>query len=118
MQFTAFSLFSFGVIMLEVISGRKNTTFYESDRSSNLLGYGYDLGKEGRCLELMDPTLADSDLVDELMECIQVALLCIQESAKDRPTMSGVVSMLSSERTSLPMPKQLAFSTHLNCDGC
>jgi len=39
-----------------------------------------------------------------------VALLCVQDNAADRPTMSDIVSMLSSETAVLPTPKQPAFS--------
>ena len=45
------------------------------------------------------------------MRCVQVALLCVQESAVDRPTMSDVVSTLGSDIGILPDPKQPAFST-------
>ncbi|CDP10370.1 unnamed protein product [Coffea canephora] len=96
---TKSDIFSFGVIMLEIISGKKNTTFYRSDRSLNLLGYAWETWQEGHCLDLMDQTLVDSCLEDEL------------ENPKDRPTMSDVISMLNKERTNLPIPKQPAFST-------
>ncbi|KAF3953443.1 hypothetical protein CMV_021115 [Castanea mollissima] len=57
---TKSDIFSFGVILLEIVSGRKSTTFCQSDSSLNLLGYAWDLWKDGRCVELMDPTLTDS----------------------------------------------------------
>ncbi|KAL6974282.1 hypothetical protein U1Q18_028463 [Sarracenia purpurea var. burkii] len=69
--------------------------------------------KDNRHGELMDPTLAGSCSLVELMLFIQIALLCVQEYAGDRPSMSDVVSMLSNERTNLSTPKQPAFSTHL-----
>ena len=75
----------------------------------------WDLWKDGRCVELMDPTLTDSCPLNELMLCIQVGLLCVQEKAEDRSTMSDIVLMLSSGVT-LPTPKQPAFSTLLNVD--
>lgn len=60
----------------------------------------------------MDPTLADSCILDELKLCLNVALLCIQEKPKDRPTMLDVVLMLNNERADhLPAPKRPAFST-------
>jgi hypothetical protein len=43
------------------------------------------------------------------MRCINIALLCVQENAADRPTMSDVVAMLSSESMSLPEPKHPAY---------
>ncbi|KAM3761909.1 hypothetical protein ACB098_01G303600 [Castanea mollissima] len=112
---TKSDIFSFGVILLEIVSGRKSTTFCQSDSSLNLLGYAWDLWKDGRCVELMDPTLTDSCPLNELMLCIQVGLLCVQEKAEDRPTMSDIVLMLSNGVT-LPTPKQPAFSTLLNVD--
>lgn len=48
--------------------------------------------------------------VDQVVKCIQVGLLCIEEHAADRPTMSSVVSMLASESCALPLPKQPGFS--------
>ena len=76
----------------------------------------WDVWKDGRCIELMDSTLTDSCPLNELMVCIQVGLLCVQEKAEDRPTMSDIVLMLNNEGVTLPTPKQPAFSTFLNVD--
>ena len=46
----------------------------------------------------------------EILRCIHVGLLCVQEFAKDRPTVSVVISMLKSEILDLPHPKQPAFT--------
>ncbi|KAG6723882.1 hypothetical protein I3842_03G229300 [Carya illinoinensis] len=102
-------VFSFGVIMLEILSGRKVVTFCHSDRFLNLLGYAWELWKGGKGLELMDPTLSNSCLSSQFMQCIQVGLLCVQERPEDRPSISDVISMLSNERTNLPAPKESAF---------
>ena len=45
----------------------------------------------------------------EILRCVHVGLLCVQEFAKDRPTISVVISMLKSEIVDLPHPKQPAF---------
>ncbi|EXC16105.1 G-type lectin S-receptor-like serine/threonine-protein kinase RKS1 [Morus notabilis] len=74
----------------------------------------WNLWKDDRVGELMDPTWANSCRVNELQLCIQVALLCIQEDPEDRPTMSDVVSMLGNERTILPDPNQPGLSTYLS----
>ncbi|XP_060667648.1 G-type lectin S-receptor-like serine/threonine-protein kinase SD1-13 isoform X2 [Ziziphus jujuba] len=111
-------VFSFGVILLEIVSGRKNATFDVPNQSLNLLGYAWDTWNGGRCMELMDPSMDASCSVDDIMLCIQVGLLCVQESAGDRPTMSDVVSMFSNERMNLPKPKQPACYTILKpADG-
>lgn len=67
------------------------------------------LWREGKGLELLDPSVGESYTVAEVLRCIQVGLLCVQERAEDRPTMSSVVLMLSSESASLSQPKNPGF---------
>ncbi|XP_058073056.1 receptor-like serine/threonine-protein kinase SD1-8 [Magnolia sinica] len=103
-------VYSFGVLLLEIVSGKKISSFYHSDRSLNLLGYAWELWKDGRDLELKDPTLDDPISTScDIFRFIQMGLLCVQESATDRPTMSDVVSMLSNEMSMLAIPKRPAF---------
>ena len=70
----------------------------------------WELWREGRSLELMDSTLVESYSTLQILRCIHVGLLCVQEFAADRPTMSDVISMLTNKTMSLPTPKQIAFS--------
>ncbi|KAL0001038.1 hypothetical protein SO802_014819 [Lithocarpus litseifolius] len=102
-------VFSFGVLLLEILSGKKNTGFYQCD-SINLIGYAWDLWKSNRSLELMDPILGDTPPANVLLSYINIALLCVQENAADRPTISDVISMFNKEPTLLPSPKKPAFS--------
>ncbi|XP_050261495.1 receptor-like serine/threonine-protein kinase SD1-8 isoform X1 [Quercus robur] len=102
-------VFSFGVLLLEILSGKKNTGFYQSD-SINLIGYTWDLWKSNRSLELMDPILEDTPPANVLLSYINIALLCVQENAVDRPTISDVISMFNKEPALLPSPKKPAFS--------
>ncbi|KAJ1275031.1 hypothetical protein BS78_05G105900 [Paspalum vaginatum] len=104
-------VFSFGVLLLEIISGKRNAGFHQQGAFFNLLGYAWKLWKEGRWIELVDESLAEhQDLTLEILKCINIALMCVQESAADRPTMSDVVAMLSIETmSSLPQPKQPAY---------
>ncbi|XVF18248.1 hypothetical protein REPUB_Repub11eG0004900 [Reevesia pubescens] len=103
-------VFSFGVLLLEIVSGRKNTSFYNNQHSFSLLGYAWKLWEEDNILALADMGFSDSSYHNETLRCIHIGLLCVQEFAKDRPTMSIVVSMLNSEIVDLPTPKQPAFS--------
>ncbi|KAK3199304.1 hypothetical protein Dsin_022719 [Dipteronia sinensis] len=103
-------VFSFGVLLLEIVSGKKNTGFYQTT-SLNLLGYAWDMWTSDQGLELKDPVLevvASSNHM--LIRYVNIGLLCVQESAEDRPTMSDVVLMLTNETAPLPSPKQPAFS--------
>ncbi|XP_042463286.1 receptor-like serine/threonine-protein kinase SD1-7 isoform X1 [Zingiber officinale] len=90
-------VFSFGVIILEIISGKKNRVFSQTDTSMTLLEYVYKLWKEERSLEIVDDTLNQSYSMEEVLRCIQTSLLCVQDNSKDRPTMTEVVTMLTSE---------------------
>ncbi|GMI72773.1 hypothetical protein like AT1G11340 [Hibiscus trionum] len=96
-------VYSFGVLLLEIITSKKNISYIPYSPSLNLVGQVWELWKEDKAMEVVDSALGDS-----ILKCIQIALLCVQEHAADRPTMSTDVSMLSNEST-LPSPKQPAF---------
>jgi hypothetical protein len=70
----------------------------------------WELWKAGRPFELVDPILRESCSKDQVLRCIHVGLLCVEDNAVDRPIMSDVISMLTSE-AQLPLPKQPAFSS-------
>ncbi|KAH9688862.1 cysteine-rich receptor-like protein kinase 10 [Citrus sinensis] len=103
-------VFSFGVLLLEIISGKKNSGFYLSEHGQSLLAYTWKLWCNGEALELMDPVLKQSCMAAELLKCIHIGLLCVQEDPADRPNMSSVAVMLASDTVSLPQPTQPAFS--------
>ncbi|KAL4636419.1 hypothetical protein ACB092_03G006800 [Castanea dentata] len=103
-------VFSFGVVLLEILSGRKNTSFYNDEQSLSLLGLAWKLWNANNIIALIDPMIYEPCFEMEILRCIQVGLLCVQEFAKDRPTVSVVVSMLKSEIVDLPPPKKSAFT--------
>nr|XP_023920484.1 G-type lectin S-receptor-like serine/threonine-protein kinase CES101 [Quercus suber] len=103
-------VFSYGILLLEIMSGKKNNSRYHFDPSLNLIGYAWQLWNEGKGLELIDPIILDeSRPPTEVLRCIHIGLLCVQDQAKDRPSMLEVVSMLSNEALQLCPPKQPAF---------
>lgn len=106
-------VFSFGVLVLEIVSGRKNRGFNHPDHQHNLLGHAWRLWMEERPLELIDDILGESCVLSEVLRCIHVALLCVQQRPDDRPSMSTVVLMFGSD-TMLPQPKQPGFFTERN----
>lgn len=67
------------------------------------------LWKEGRASELLDSAVGETFSPCEVMRCIQVGLLCVQEQAEDRPNMATVVLMLGSETATMPQPKHPGF---------
>jgi hypothetical protein len=65
--------------------------------------------KEGKGMEFMDSTLDDTLSSCKLITCMQIALLCVQENANDRPSMLEVSSMLKNEIAALTIPKKASF---------
>ncbi|GKV51472.1 hypothetical protein SLEP1_g58125 [Rubroshorea leprosula] len=102
-------VFSFGVLLLEIVSGRKINSHYHTEDHLNLTGFAWQLWTEDRGLELIDPTLDEFCPHDQILRCVHISLLCVQDHAVDRPTMSDVVSMLSNETVPLPKPNQPGF---------
>lgn len=64
---------------------------------------------------MIDPTLRDGS-TSEIMRCIHIGLLCVQENVVDRPTMASVMLMLNSYSLSLPIPSHPAFFLRSNID--
>ncbi|OMO66753.1 hypothetical protein COLO4_30393 [Corchorus olitorius] len=54
---TKSDIFSFGVLLLEIVSGRKNNSFHDLDGPSSLVGHAWELWREDKALELIDPSL-------------------------------------------------------------
>ncbi|KAK3420141.1 hypothetical protein EUGRSUZ_G00934 [Eucalyptus grandis] len=101
-------VFSFGVLVLEIVSGKRNRGFNHRDKRLSLLGYAWTLSRDQKFMELVDPLIASTFNPVEVLRSIHVALLCVQNNPHDRPEMSSVVMMLNSEST-LPQPKQPGF---------
>ncbi|XP_050148463.1 G-type lectin S-receptor-like serine/threonine-protein kinase At4g27290 isoform X2 [Malus sylvestris] len=101
-------VFSLGVILLEMLSRKKNRGFRHPDHDHNLLGHAWILWIQDKPLELINKTFCDSCNISEVIRCFHVGLLCVQRVPEDRPSMSSVVLMLSSGDV-LPPPKQPGF---------
>ncbi|XP_028776277.1 cysteine-rich receptor-like protein kinase 10 [Neltuma alba] len=100
-------VFSFGVIVLEMISGRKITS--SQDQSHGLLNYAWNQWNEEKILDVLDSSLNEPELLNEVDKCIQIGLLCVQENPEARPSMATVVSYLSNDSIQLPFPQEPAF---------
>ncbi|XP_078158349.1 cysteine-rich receptor-like protein kinase 19 isoform X4 [Carex rostrata] len=101
-------VFSFGVLLLEIVSGKRNVGFHRYGHFLNLLGYAWVTWKDGSISELICPTLTQVSQ-RQIERCIHVALLCVQENQVDRPIMSDVIMFLTTETIILPEPKQPAY---------
>nr|POF02784.1 g-type lectin s-receptor-like serine/threonine-protein kinase [Quercus suber] len=109
-----YDVYSFGVLLLQIISGKRNSCYYGTRETLTLLEYAYEKWIVGEGMDFIDPSLDDSSSSCKLITCLQVALLCVQENPVDRPTMLEVYSMLKNDIGAISTPKRPAFSTHID----
>ncbi|XP_043807868.1 cysteine-rich receptor-like protein kinase 10 [Manihot esculenta] len=105
-------LYSFGVLLLEIICGKKNSSFYQTDGVEDLVSHIWKHWRNETPFEVVDSVLRDSYSRNEVLRCIQIGLLCVQEDPSDRPTMAKIVLLFSSYSVTLPVPQQPAFFLH------
>ncbi|KAJ0983528.1 hypothetical protein J5N97_011783 [Dioscorea zingiberensis] len=130
-------VFSFGVLVLEIITGKKNRGVYLAAAHTNLLDHAsiqyqfpnvkiifrntdvltcamafqvWNSWKEGNSLQMVDESMGYSYPINEVMSCIKVGLLCVQNHPEDRPLMPSVLVMLSGDSALLPYPKEPGFA--------
>ncbi|CAN6921692.1 unnamed protein product [Brassica oleracea] len=107
---TKSDVYSFGVLILEIIGGKKNSSFNETDGSiSNLVTYVWRLWNNDSLLELVDPVIGDNYDKYEVIRCVHIGLLCVQENPTDRPTMLTIFQMLTNTSVTLPVPEPPGF---------
>ncbi|KAL2250413.1 putative serine/threonine-protein kinase [Sesamum indicum] len=89
-------VYSFGVLLLEIISGKSSSKAAFGDDFLVLLEWTWKLFSEDRLLEIVDPDLIEYPQ-DEIMRFTKVALFCTQAASQQRPDMKQVVTMLSTD---------------------
>ncbi|KAK8664509.1 hypothetical protein V6N13_084295 [Hibiscus sabdariffa] len=89
-------VFGFGIVALEILSGRPNFDNSLEDDKIYLLAWAWALHENSQNLDLVDPNLAEFD-ENEALRMARVALLCTQGSSSMRPPMSRVVAMLAGD---------------------
>ncbi|CAN6921192.1 unnamed protein product [Brassica oleracea] len=107
---TKSDVYSFGVLILEIIGGKKNSSFHEIDGSTgNLVTYVWRLWNNDSLLELVDPVIGDNYDKYEVIRCVHIGLLCVQENPTDRPSMFTIFQMLTNTSITLPVPQHPGF---------
>ncbi|QCE08414.1 serine/threonine-protein kinase PBS1 [Vigna unguiculata] len=95
-------VFSFGVLILEIVSGQKISSIQHGEETGYLCHIAWRRWSEGRARDIVDATLNNGS-ESEIMRCIHIGLLCVQDNAAARPTMASVVAMLTSHSFGLPL---------------
>ncbi|CAI0544364.1 unnamed protein product [Linum tenue] len=102
-------VYSYGILLLEIIGGRRNYESEESSHKSHFPSYSFKMFEEGKVRDIIDPNLEINDHEDgSVVDAIKVALWCIQDEMQVRPSMSRVVQMLEgiSDVPDPPMPSE------------
>ncbi|KAL5552845.1 hypothetical protein UlMin_040246 [Ulmus minor] len=100
-------VYSFGVLVIEVVCGRKTNSF--SQDSFSILEMVWNHYGSGRVCDAVDPRLEGNFQLEEASRLFQIGLLCVQASAELRPAMSMVVKMLTDNHQIIPQPTQPPF---------
>ncbi|OEL30082.1 Cysteine-rich receptor-like protein kinase 25 [Dichanthelium oligosanthes] len=103
-------VFSYGVLILEILTGRRNTFSQDLEPSEDLLTYIWRHWNCGSVQPLLEGCPAEGCRPQEILRCIHVALLCVQEDPQLRPSMASVIVMLNSRSITLPAPAAPAFA--------
>ncbi|GFS42382.1 leucine-rich repeat transmembrane protein kinase [Actinidia rufa] len=107
-------VYSFGIVALEIVSGKNNNSYIPSDKYICLLDWACHLQQGGNFADLVDPKLGGEVNQEEAERMIKVALLCTNASPSLRPTMSEAVRMLEG-RTRIPdvIPEASSYTDDL-----
>ncbi|CAN6689001.1 unnamed protein product [Malus baccata var. baccata] len=108
-------VYSFCVMVLEIVNGKRNGGFSHPGHNLNLLGHAWNLYTEGMSIEVLDTSVGDSSNQHEVLRSIHVGLLCVKRNPEDRPSMPAAVLMLSGE-SALPQPQKPGFYSERDLD--
>nr|XP_025879098.1 cysteine-rich receptor-like protein kinase 10 isoform X3 [Oryza sativa Japonica Group] len=109
---TKSDVYGFGALVLEIISGKRCFSLVSGDSGDDyrfLNKRSWHLWRTGRLIKLVDSPSGDELETREILRCIHIALLCVEENPANRPTMQEVVLMLSCQTALLPKPRCPAY---------
>ncbi|KAK6783720.1 hypothetical protein RDI58_017174 [Solanum bulbocastanum] len=103
-------IYSYGVVVLEIINSRKNTDLSLPSEMQYLPEYAWKLYERSRLIDLVDPKILEDGMVEkDVMKTIHVAFLCLQPQANLRPPMSEIVAMLVTKAGTVTTPTPPPF---------
>ncbi|XP_071912898.1 probable LRR receptor-like serine/threonine-protein kinase At1g53420 [Coffea arabica] len=91
---TKADVYSFGLVTLEIVSGKQISTFRAKDQNIYLLDIAYDYQHQGNLIALVDSSLGSDYTHNEALKVLDLAMECVNPTPKLRPSMSKVVKVL------------------------
>ncbi|XP_042376973.1 G-type lectin S-receptor-like serine/threonine-protein kinase At4g27290 isoform X1 [Zingiber officinale] len=111
-------VYSYGVLVLEILMSQKNSGHRGIEYPIELVTYMvWRHWTQGSALQVIDQDLVKQCDAPQILRCIHIGLLCVQEDPTQRPTMANVVLMLNSHFVNLPIPSAPSFLSNLNTTG-
>ncbi|ESQ29289.1 hypothetical protein EUTSA_v10023295mg [Eutrema salsugineum] len=107
-------IYSFGVLLLEIISGEKISRFTHGE-GKTLIEYAWECWCETKGMDFLDQDLGDSYCPLQVGRCVQIGLICVQHQPVERPNTLELLTMLTT-KSDLPSPKQPIFALHTRED--
>ncbi|GMJ08821.1 hypothetical protein like AT4G28670 [Hibiscus trionum] len=102
-------IYSFGVLMLEIIGGVKNTNIESNNYFETLVTDAWKHFQSSTITEIVDKNLLSEDQIEEIKREIHLGLLCTQAEPSLRPNMSKVLQILRHKDTDMPYPTKPPF---------
>eukprot|EP00257_Ricinus_communis_P027705 XP_025015119.1 tyrosine-sulfated glycopeptide receptor 1 isoform X2 [Ricinus communis] len=87
-------MYSFGVVMLELLTGKRPVEVFKPKMSRELVGWVMQMRKDGKQDQIFDPLLRGKGFDDEMLQVLDVACLCVNQNPFKRPTINEVVDWL------------------------
>ncbi|KAK6920676.1 Gnk2-homologous domain [Dillenia turbinata] len=111
-------VYAFGVLILEIVCGKKNSVF--TDKSNSLLHIVWKNYRSSKITASVDPRLDGHFPEKKASDVLQLGLLCTQASMTERPSMNDAVKMLTDDEYEIPQPKKAPFlnASLLTDDPC
>ncbi|KAE8692324.1 Cysteine-rich receptor-like protein kinase 2 [Hibiscus syriacus] len=103
-------VYSFGVLLLEMVTGKQNNGSRHTDYSDSIISVAWNHFQSGTAEEIYDPNIMPKDIdqcnsvKSQIYRVLHIGLLCTQENRSLRPSMSKVLQMLTKKDEDLPAP--------------
>ncbi|KAE8692325.1 Cysteine-rich receptor-like protein kinase 2 [Hibiscus syriacus] len=103
-------VYSFGVLLLEMVTGKQNNGSGHTDYSDSIIAVAWNHFQSGTAEEIYDPNIMPKDIdqcnsvKSQIYRVLHIGLLCTQENRSLRPFMSKVLQMLTKKDEDLPAP--------------
>ncbi|KAF3451934.1 hypothetical protein FNV43_RR08030 [Rhamnella rubrinervis] len=92
-------MYSFGVVMLELLTGKRPVEVFKPKMSRELVGWVQQMRSEGKQEQVFDPLLRGKGFEEEMLQVLDVACMCVNQNPFKRPTIKEVVDWLKNVGT-------------------